>query len=278
MSSPSVSVVIPAYNRAHTLNRAIDSVLNQTFEDFELIVVDDGSTDETQRVLREYGDRIKRVRQDRSGVSAARNRGLAECRARFIALLDSDDAWLPDKLAVQVEFFNRNADALICQTEEIWIRNGRRVNPKNVHKKPSGDIFILSLKLCLVSPSAVMMKRELFELVGVFDETLPACEDFDLWLRTSARYPVYLIEDPQILKYGGHEDQLSRTVEGLDQYRVKAILKIIESGVVEGKRLEAAKVELSKKAWIYGQGCLKRGKAEEGRRYLDLANDYGFSG
>ncbi len=266
-----VSVIIPAYNRAGTLKKAIDSVLNQSFKDFELIVIDDGSTDETLEILRDYQDRLKSVTIPHSGVSAARNRGIEEAEGDFMAFLDSDDYWLPEKLAVQTDFFRRNPEARICQTDETWHRHGKRVNPGKRHHKPSGDIFYQSLRLCLVSPSAVMIRRDLFDDVGVFDESLPACEDYDLWLRISARFPVYLIGQSLTVKTGGHPDQLSRTVPSLDKYRIKSLLKLLRSGVLSSRQAGAALSELAFKANIYGRGCLKRDRTEEAGVYLEMA-------
>ncbi len=181
--NPLVSVIIPTYNRGWILKEAIDSVLAQDFTDFELIVVDDGSTDNTQDILTSYKEKIIVEKHSRNkGVSAARNRGITSASGQYVSFLDSDDLWLPQKLSTQVDFFNANPDALICQTEEKWIRNSIFVNPKKRHKKLSGNIFEKSLYLCLVSPSAVMMKRSLFEMTGMFVESLPACEDYDMWL------------------------------------------------------------------------------------------------
>ncbi len=184
-----VSVIIPTFNRAHVLGRSLDSVLAQEYSPMEVIVVDDGSTDNTRELMAGYRDRVRVLTQPNKGVSAARNLGIREAKGQFIALLDSDDAWTPEKLCVQVDFMTANPGVLICQTDEIWIRNGRRVNPKVKHKKPSGMIFEPSLKLCLVSPSAVMMRRELFEIKGLFNEDFPVCEDYDLWLRVTRGYP-----------------------------------------------------------------------------------------
>ena len=265
-----VSVIIPTYNRGWIIKEAIDSVLSQDYRDFELIVVDDGSTDNTDDILNSYREDIIVFRQKNQGVSAARNRGLAEASGRFIAFLDSDDLWLPQKLSRQVEFFNKNPDAQICQTEETWIRKGVRVNPKKRHKKPWGMIFEPSLALCLVSPSAVMIRRSLFEKVGGFDETLPACEDYDLWLRISCRYPVYLIDTPLIIKRGGHNDQLSAS-SGLDKFRIKSLNKIIESDLLSKNQYEAAVKTLKQKCMIYAAGCRKRGREDEALYYMSLA-------
>lgn len=273
-AAPLVSVVVPTYNRAEMVRRAVDSVLSQTFRDFELIVVDDGSTDGTPDVLAPDRERLILLRRPHGGVSRARNIGLDQAAGSLIAFLDSDDLWLPEKLAVQVRFFEDHPQAMICQTEEVWLRRGRRVNPRFRHRKPSGDVFIPSLELCLVSPSAVMMRRELFERVGRFDEDLPACEDYDLWLRVASEFPIHLLDDALVVKHGGHPDQLSRTTVGLDRYRVQALLKIIRTGRLTPDRLAAARAELARKADVYGRGCLKRGRADEGQYYLDLAQEY----
>jgi len=270
---PEVSVIIPTYNRAWVLKEAIDSVLAQDFKDFELIVVDDGSTDNTEKIIDSYDQDLIVIRQTNRGVSAARNRGIAAAAGRLIAFLDSDDLWLPRKLSSQIDFFNSNPAAVINQTEELWIRNGVRVNPKNRHQKFSGMIFERSLALCLVSPSAVMMKRSLFDEVGLFDEDMPACEDYDLWLRISWRYPVHLIETPLIIKRAGHADQLSKA-PGLDKFRIQALIKVIESGHLEQEAYRAAVRTLQEKCTIFAGGCRKRGKDAEAKHYEELAGRY----
>jgi len=275
---PTVSVIIPTYNRARVLNEAIDSVLAQDFHDFEIVVVDDGSNDNTPEILESY-QQIRVVRQDHLGVSAARNAGIARAAGRLIAFLDSDDVWLAGKLSTQVAFFNTHPNALVCQTEEIWIKSGIRANPKKRHKKYSGMIFERCLELCIVSPSAVMMRRCLFDEIGWFDETLPVCEDYDLWLRVACRFPVYLIEAPLVVKRGGHPDQLSRR-RCMDRFRIRALRKILESDLLSSRQYSAAAETLEKKCAIYAAGCLKRGRVREAgyymrlsRRFLNCPND-----
>ena len=267
---PLVSVIIPTYNRGWIISEAIDSVLAQDYQDYELIVVDDGSTDNTREILDAYERDIIVLRQANKGVSAARNRGIAAAAGQLVAFLDSDDLWLPRKLSRQVDFFKLNPAAVINQTEEIWIRNGIQVNPKDRHRKPTGMIFERSLGLCLVSPSAVMIKKPLFDAVGVFDESLPACEDYDLWLRISSRYPVHLIDTPLIIKRGGHEDQLSKA-PGLDRFRIQSLEKIIESGRLTESQYRAAVSTLKAKCAIYAGGCRKRGREAEAKFYEALA-------
>jgi glycosyltransferase involved in cell wall biosynthesis len=274
ISVPQVSVIIPTYNRAPFVEEAIRSVLAQDFKDFELVVVDDGSTDGTRETLKRYADSIAILHQEHRGVSSARNTGIKHSQGAYIAFLDSDDLWLPGKLSTQVSFFEEHPQALICQTEEIWLRKGVRVNPRKVHKKYSGEIFEHCLSLCRVSPSSAMIRRVLFEEVGLFDEDLPACEDYDLWLRVACRYPIYLIDKPLIIKRGGHPDQLSRQFEGIDRFRIRALTKILESNHLTPHHYHLALNELKRKCRIYGEGCLKRGKKEEGEEYLALPLKY----
>ena len=267
----SVSVIIPTYNRAQKVVRAVTSILDQTFKDYTIIVVDDGSDDGTEATLEPLRAHLHIISHPRNlGVSAARNTGIRAAKSPLIAFLDSDDYWLPKKLAVQTGLFRDNQEAVACQTEEIWIRNGRRVNPGKKHLKPSGDIFLPSLRRCMVSPSAVMLKRSLLDKVGFFDEDLPACEDYDLWLRIGHQYPVELIDQYLVVKEGGDPDQLSMRYPGMDRFRIKSLLKLLRGGLLSEKQQEKALQELSLKCNIYGKGCLKRGKQEEGKYYLEL--------
>ena len=277
-NKPLVSVIIATFNRGWILSEAVDSVLSQDYAPFELIVIDDGSTDDTAAILNDYADSRLRVHfQPNRGVSAARNRGIAQSAGELIAFLDSDDLWLPGKLSAQVQFFQDHSNALICQTEEIWIRNKVRVNPKNRHQKPSGDIFIPSLALCLVSPSAVMIRRSLLDEVGLFDESLPACEDYDLWLRISCKHLVHLMDVPLILKRGGHEDQLSRA-PSLDRFRIRAIEKLLQTGELSRNQRLAAIGMLKEKCRIYANGCTKRKRLDEAGHYLNLARSFSLPG
>ncbi len=268
MSKPGlpVSVIIPTHNRWPMLGEAVDSVLAQTVSDYELIVVDDGSTDETPGRLQDYGERITVLSQTRRGVAAARNLGASRAAGRYLAFLDSDDLWLPGKLQRQLDLMERNPEVEICQTDEIWIRNGVRVNPRNRHRKPSGDIFRPSLDLCLVSPSAVMLRRELFERVGGFDESLPVCEDYDLWLRISKDTEVPLIPEALVTRRGGHADQLSRSTWGFDRFRVQAIANLIEAGL-DSERAGWALEAMAKKVTILARGFRKRGNEVMARQY-----------
>ncbi len=255
---PLVSAVIPTYNRAGTIPRAVASVLDQRYAPLELIVVDDGSEDETSALLAPLAaaGRLKLLRQPNRGVSAARNAGLRVAGGSLIAFLDSDDEWRPGKIETQVEYFLAHPEAVLVQTQERWIRRGRRVNPGRRHLKKAGDIFLESLELCLISPSAVMLRRSLLDEVGLFDEDLAAAEDYDLWLRVLARHPAGLIDRELVVRHGGHPDQLSAR-HSLDRYRILALEKILREPLSPERR-RAAETELARRRGIYLAGRARR--------------------
>jgi len=260
---PAVAVIIPAYNRLDFIEEAVSSVLSQSFQNLELIVVDDGSTDGTGDLVRERFDdeRLKVYSQDNLGVSAARNRGVNESSAPLVAFLDSDDYWLEEKLTTQLLAMEKDAQR-ISYTGEVWYRRGKWANPCSHHEKHSGDIFSKCLPLCIISPSSVLMERSLFEEVGGFDETLPACEDYDLWLRISARCGVLFCPEKLIVKRNGHEGQLSQEIWGLDRFRIAALWKLVyDSGIEDDKRREALRW-IVKKSRVVAGGAKKRGALE----------------
>ncbi|MBN1883578.1 MAG: glycosyltransferase [Deltaproteobacteria bacterium] len=268
-----VSVIIPTHNRLWALPGAIESVQEQRFTRWELIVVDDGSTDGTRDWIKRHAPRVRYIYQENRGVSAARNRGIAQANGRYIAFLDSDDRWMPEKLARQVSVMEAEG-AEVSYTDEIWIRNKRRVNPKKRHKKFTGDIFLQSLPLVIVSPSSVMIQRLVLSDVGLFDEMLLACEDYDLWLRITSRYHVRYIDEALIVKTGGHDDQLSHRFWGLDMLRLYALEKILNTEKLSRERARAVMEEIVKKGRVVLGGAKKRGNDPAVRYYEDMVNRY----
>ncbi len=272
---PFISVIIPSYNRKDRLRKALVSVLAQTPGtgpretdlSLEAIVIDDGSVDGTREMIEKDFTSVRYFYQANLGPAAARNRGIEQARGAWIAFLDSDDEWLPGKLQTQLQFFQDHPDYLIHQTQETWIRNGQRVNPMKKHQKFGGWIFEKCLPLCLISPSAVMIHRKLFDEIGLFDESLPACEDYDLWLRITCRYPVGLSEKSFVIKTGGHADQRSHEFPAMDRFRIYSLKKILASGTLNAEQTEAAQKMLEEKERIFNQGAAKRavGAAPRGR-------------
>ena len=269
-----ISVIIPTFNRRETLARALSSVHAQTLQPREVLVVDDGSTDGTGDMIQQQFPQCRYIYQANSGVSHSRNVGILESHGQWVALLDSDDEWLPGKLEAQAEELARYLDCRLCHSEEIWIRNGVRVNPMKKHTKSGGWIFRNCLPLCVISPSAALIKRSLLDEVGLFDEELIVCEDYDLWLRICSREPVAYVEQPQVIKHGGHDDQLSHQQWGMDRFRITALEKIINQETLSDEDHQAAIDMLTKKARIMANGAEKRGKHERARHYRRLMQQY----
>ncbi|MFQ5597592.1 MAG: glycosyltransferase family 2 protein [Nitrospiria bacterium] len=252
-----VSVVIPSYNRAHLISRALDSVFAQGHPIHEVIVVDDGSGDGTHLKIRRDYPSAHLIRQRHRGVAAARNRGIRSATGTWIALLDSDDCWAPEKLSKQVEEVLKHPRHPLCHTNEIWIRNGERVHPLKKHEKKGGRIFRDCLPLCMISPSSVLIQKRCIEAVGYFDEGFPVCEDYELWLRICAGYSVSYIDEPLTVKYGGHNDQLSKKYWGMDRFRVQAIDHLLSSSTVYGADQDAAIEMLHEKCAVLVKGAVK---------------------
>ncbi len=270
--SGKVSAIVPTFDRAPLLRRALASIASQSRPPDEVIVVDDGSADRTRALVAEEFPAVRYLFQERRGVSAARNRGIEAATGDWLAFLDSDDEWLPDKLERQLAALAATRETggaryRVCHTDEIWIRGGRRVNPGARHAKRGGWMFRDCLPLCAISPSSAVLHRSVLEAVGGFDERLPACEDYDLWLRIAARYPVLLVNEPLVVKHGGRADQLSRTTWGLDRFRIRALEKIVESGVLSAADRRAALETLLEKLTIFATGAGRRGRGDEARRY-----------
>ena len=263
----SVSVIIPTYNRRESLRRALTSVFQQTVPPLEVLVVDDGSTDGTKEMVRAEFPQVTYFFQKNRGVSKARNRGITEARGEWIAFLDSDDEWMPRKLEKQLHALHQAPQYRICHTNEIWIRNGKRVNPRKIHQKYGGYIFPHCLPLCIISPSSVLIHRSLFLEYGMFDEALPAVEDYDLWLRICAHEAVLYLDEPLIRKYGGHADQLSRKHWGMDRFRIYALEKVLASGQLNREQTLLVLEELLRKITIFVQGAKKRHKTDTVTRY-----------
>ncbi len=266
---PELSVVIPTYNRRVLVREAVLSVLAQRGPRFELIVIDDGSTDgsidDLARLCEEHGGVLRVERIENRGAAAARNQGVALANAPLVAFLDSDDIWMPGKLERQLDFMRTHPECEISQCQERWIRGGRRVNPGRRHRKRGGDIFVDSLRTCLVSTSAVIIRTELFRALGGFDETMRACEDYDLWLRILVTREIGLLAEVLVERRSGHPDQLSATVPALDRYRILSLTKLLTDSRLSASRREAVAVVLAEKCAIYATGLRRRERIDAAR-------------
>ena len=257
-----ISVVIPTYNRVELLKRSIDSVINQTIKPFEIIIVDDGSDDGTEAMVKKKYDSLKLIKQKNKGASAARNTGIKASSGEWICFLDSDDEWKNNKLEKQITFVANNSDYKFFHSNEIWIKNGKRINQKKKHKKYGGDIFKKCLDMCRISPSSVLINKNIFEEIGFFNENLVVCEDYELWLRICNQYKVFFIDEPLIIKYGGHQGQLSYSIDSIEYHRIKALEYLLSTGLSKENRDYTIQMLISKIS-IYLNGLIKRGKKHE---------------
>lgn len=257
-----ISVVIPTYNRYEVLKRALASVYAQTHQPKEVIIIDDGSIDETSQIIKLFPE-VKYFYQENSGVSSARNLGIKKAKYEWIAFLDSDDEWHPEKLKQQVEFHNSNPEILISYTDEKWIREGREIKLPKKYCKYGGDIFKECLSYCIIAPSATVIHKNLLDKVGFFDESLEVCEDYDLWLRVAVENEIGLVNKKLITKYGGDEDQLSMKFWGMDRFRVLALEKLLNN--TESKALISKEIrnELKKKYNLLLKGAKKHDKIQD---------------
>ncbi len=283
--NPYISVVVPTYNRAYCLKRAVDSVYSQSYKNLEVIVVDDGSDDDTQTLIDSMQERtsfyfnLRYIRIAHAGVSRARNTGIQAAAGEWIAFLDSDDYWLEGKLKKQLDYLSEKGEYRVCHTDEVWIKNGRRINQGKKHRKYEGWFFNPSLKLCLISPSSVLIHKDVFAEVGIFDEGFAYVEDFELWLRITARFPVGFVSEKLVVKTGGRSDQLSKRIGGIEKYRMQALKKLILNGFFDREQMEKAKAVYFSKAEIYIKGCERRNRGEEIARIRhDMQNVAGRTG
>lgn len=271
-----ISVVIPTYNRAKLLVRALQSVLAQRLACDEIIVIDDGSTDSTKDCVREItagcSSKVHYLYVENKGPAASRNFGIGVARYDTLAFLDSDDHWHKNKLELQFAALEENPKMMISHTREKWLRRGKHLNQKKKHQPGNGDIFQHCLQLCAVGMSTVMVKKNLFEQVGLFNEKYRCCEDYELWIRTSCKFPFLLVDEPLTIKEGGREDQVSYQYRvGMDKLRIAAIQDLLKGNSLTNDQEEMGLQELYRKCTVYGNGCLKHAKTEEGQRYLEIA-------
>ena len=270
-----ISVIIPTYNRCDLLKRAINSVIKQTITPKEIIIVDNGSTDQTYQMVSSLFPEINYFIEKKRGVSAARNKGILESKSKWIAFLDSDDTWKPTKLEKQMEFSIFNQDKYrIIHTDENWYRNKKFLNQLKKHKKSGGNIFKNCLQLCCISPSSVVLKKQIFEEYGLFDENLEVCEDYDMWIRITSKEEVGFLDSPLVLKYGGHSDQLSKKFWGMDRFRIKSLEKNLKNEHFSKSQKINVLVTLIEKLTIVSDGALKRGNKEIFKKYNDKLQDW----
>lgn len=222
---PLVSVIIPAYNSARYLPEAIESVLRQTFTDLELLVIDDGSTDETAAVVSRYPAPVRYIRQENGGVAVARNRGIQESRGRYVAFLDADDTWYPDKLKQQVESLQKQSECRLCYSAFTVVDSSLKALYVNRSDRSGTALEDLLLRGNIVgSICTVLMERSLYEQEGGFDPAFSQCADWDMWIRL-ARHTEFLYIDTPLVTYRYHDSMMSRNARLLEDDSIRVLHK-----------------------------------------------------
>ena len=276
---PLVSIIIPTYNRKNWVAKAIDSALAQTYKYKEVIVIDDGSTDGTYTYLDKiYGNQIILRKTRQSGVSKARNVAIKIAKGEWLSFLDSDDFFHIDKIEKQLSFLNKNPRFEIAHSDEIWYKNGIKIKPKKLYRKEGGYIFEKSVRLCSISISTAIIHKNIFDKIGVFDENMEACEDYDFWLRVTAKYEVLFLDEYLTVKFSGHEDQLSQKYYAMDRFRIYALDKLLKNAQLSKEQRKNSTVAIKKKLKIFLDGAKKRGNYEVHRviknKYVEYLNNY----
>ncbi len=222
--TPRVSAVVPAYNRARWLGEALDSALAQDFDGLEVVVVDDGSTDDTPAVCARYGARVRYVRQENAGQSAAVNRGVDLARAEYVAFLDSDDAWLPGKLRRQVPMLDGDRGAAVLYAGVEYVDGDGRPVPgaRRAHGTPSGEVLRPLLRENFLRTPTVLFRRAAFLAAGGYDRGLSCVNDWDMWLRLAARHR-FLFDPVPSARYRLHGEQAVRDRRRMAEERVRVL-------------------------------------------------------
>jgi glycosyltransferase involved in cell wall biosynthesis len=281
------SAIIPVYNRKELIRDALESVLSQTFLPHDIIVADDGSDDGTPDLVREYLSEKagslswKLLEGPHCGLAGAvRNRAVAASEGNWVAFLDSDDLWMPEKLALQRDYLESHPDIRLVHTRETWLRGEKIISQKKQRHKREGDVFEDALVKCMIGPSTVALKRELWEESGGFREDLEIAEDYELWLRITAGEPVGYLDRPLITKRAGAWEQLSLKYGQIEKFRLRGLGDLVERGWFRGRGIpperEALAVgEFARKCHIYALGCEKRGRRDEAALWHRKRDLYG---
>jgi glycosyltransferase involved in cell wall biosynthesis len=228
MLVPNVSVVIPTYNCAAFLPAAIESVLAQTYKDFEILVVDDGSTDATSEVIAPYLDRVQFIRQENKGVPAARNVGIRASRGEFIAWLDADDVWLPDKLELQMLSFADPEVMMAYSDFSVKYSDGQTLLSYLAQQPLACEGYIVDnyVQSRFLFPSTMVLRRDSMERCGFFDEEMLVCEDLELFARISLHGKVAWSRRPLTVRYEGTHNLTSKS-ERIVHYTILALTKVL---------------------------------------------------
>lgn len=273
-----VSVILPVYNRLPLLKEALDSLTCQSYKDMEVWIADDGSTDGSLEYARQWieGRPGGVLALEHSGFPGlVRNRGASQAKGDWLAFLDSDDLWKPEKLEKQIEQIEKNPEISLWHCREVWLRGDSIVSQKKQRHQREGYIFADALKKCIIGPSTVLIRKDLWQWSGGFHEDMEIAEDYELWLRLCSREKVGYLDEALTVKRSGDWDQLSEKYGQIEIFRIEGLRVLVESSWFEKngdrKTQIMAEEELIRKCRIHSQGCLKRHKVNEAAKYEKIA-------
>ena len=270
---PTVSVIIPAYNCAAFIPETLESVFAQTYHDIEIILVDDGSTDNTPAVVAPYLDRITYIRQKNGGLPAARNAGIRSAQGEFIALLDADDSWMADKLERQLPRFADAEVGIIYSDFSVRYADGRFQASYLVNRPLASEGYVLEsyIRSRFLFPSTIVIRQKCLEEFGFFDEEMLACEDIELFARICSRWKVARVDAPLVIRYEGTHNITSDSRK-INQYTILALQKVLSKQPdLPSSTRGVISRELGQQHWWYGYAAFKAGDMRQARQHLIAA-------
>ena len=280
-SEPRVSVIIPAYNSARFLPRALASVFAQTWSGYEIVLVDDGSTDNTPELAASYGESVRYFRQRTGGAASARNTGVGEARGEYLAFLDADDQWTPDKLALQVDYLDAHPGRAMVFTDMSHWESGRKVHHSYLRERGyrwvgEGSIHRNLLRECFIFTPTVMIRKEAILRAGLFDATLHICEDVDLWLRVAQAGEIGFIDEPLAVRH----EHAANTTKNTDSYLGNPIVMFtrIHDGSADPETRDIARQRLGRMHFDLGYHQFNTGRMEQCRASMFRSMAFGRPG
>ncbi|MHC4139756.1 MAG: glycosyltransferase family 2 protein [Planctomycetota bacterium] len=270
---PTVSVIIHTYNNEKFIAETVESVLNQTYKDYEIIVVDDGSVDGTRDALLPYMQEIRYHYKENGGIASAKNAGMALSKTEFIAFLDHDDLWVPDKLKLQIEYFNKNPQVGLVYAKYTTFRDGKELRTKP-EKGYSGWVFKELLSKSFIQTSTVIVKKECLDAVGPYDESLSLGDEYDMFLRISKKFQCGFV-DKGLTRYRIHDTNASNNDFLFDKENLGVYKKIYSNFTdLDGIEKKILKKRIARYSMKVAKELYRQGQLEESKKYQQEAQDY----
>ena len=268
-----VSVIIHTYNNERFMAETVESVLNQTYKDYEIIVVDDGSVDGTRDALMPYMQKIRYHYKENGGIASAKNAGIGLSQAEFVAFLDHDDLWAPDKLQLQMEHFNENPQIGLVYAKYTSFRDGKKLRTKP-EKGYSGWIFKELIAKSFIQTSTVVVKRECLDAVGPYDETFSLGDEYDMFLRIARKFQCGFV-DKGLTRYRVHDTNASNNDFLFDNENLGVYKKIYNSFTnLDGVEKKILRKRIARYSMKVAEGLYSQGKLEESKEYQKEANNF----